>query len=208
MKISIKLGWSDTVLFEGEYESTKHALQEAVKKKANLRGANLYGANLYGADLYGANLYGADLRGANLRGANLRGADLRGANLYGADLRGADLYGANLYGADLRGADLYGANLYGADLYGADGEKRTIYQAPVIVSGLRWDVMIYADMMQIGCEFHSVDDWVKFKPSRIKLMDSDAAKFWAANKEALLSLATAHAESHAKLAKEAEKQAA
>ena len=80
MKISIKARFTDAILFEGEYESTRHAVEAALKSGANLRGADLYGADLYGANLYGADLYGADLRGASLYGASLYGA-----NLYGAD---------------------------------------------------------------------------------------------------------------------------
>lgn len=54
MKISIKARFTDAILFEGEYESTRHAVEAALKSGANLRGADLYGADLYGANLYGA----------------------------------------------------------------------------------------------------------------------------------------------------------
>ncbi len=91
MHIQIKLRFSDKVIFEGEYNSTKDAVLDAIKKGANLQGADLQGANLQGADLQGA-----DLQGANLRSADLQGADLQGANLQGANLQGADLQGANL----------------------------------------------------------------------------------------------------------------
>ncbi len=143
MRIEIK-NISGAIIYSGEFESVRHAIEQAVVDKANLYGANLYGANLRKANLYGANLYGANLRKANLYGANLYGANLREANLYGADLYGADLYGAdlreadlrgaNLYGANLRkanlsGADLYGANLYGANLYGANLYGANLYGA-------------------------------------------------------------------------------
>ena len=124
---------------------------------------------------------------ADLRGANLYGADLRGANLYGANLYGADLYGADLRGADLRGANLYGANLYGANLYGANlyGAKA----APLIVCGLRWDVIINGlGKMRIGCQEHSVEDWKSFDDARITRMDSEALKFWNQHKSMLLNM--------------------
>jgi hypothetical protein len=60
MKIQIKLKFSDNVLFEGEYESLKHAVVDAVNKNTDLRDTNLRGTDLRGANLYGANLYGAD----------------------------------------------------------------------------------------------------------------------------------------------------
>jgi uncharacterized protein YjbI with pentapeptide repeats len=101
MKIQIKSRSSDKILFEGEYNSMKECVVDAV-----LRGADLRGADLRGADLRCAFLSGADLRGADLRGADLRDAFLRDADLRGADLRDADLRGADLSDADLRGADL------------------------------------------------------------------------------------------------------
>ncbi len=91
MHITIKCRWKDTILFEGEFESTKHAVEKAVEQKANLRGANLRGANLIGANLIGANLIDANLIDADLRGADLRGANLRGANLIDANLIDANL---------------------------------------------------------------------------------------------------------------------
>ena len=71
VKIEIKNRITGKVLFELEREdnSVKKTLEEAVKKKADLRGAYLRGADLRGADLGGADLGGADLGGAYLRGA-------------------------------------------------------------------------------------------------------------------------------------------
>ncbi|WP_462157786.1 pentapeptide repeat-containing protein [Acinetobacter baumannii] len=109
----------------------------------------------------------ANLRGANLRGANLRGANLRGANLRGADLRGANLRGANLRGANLRGAKA----------------------SPLIVYGLRWDVIINGlGKMRIGCQEHSVEDWKSFDDARITHMDSEALEFWNQHKSMLLNM--------------------
>ncbi|HCJ0466523.1 TPA: pentapeptide repeat-containing protein [Acinetobacter baumannii] len=114
----------------------------------------------------------ADLSGANLRDANLRGADLRGADLSDADLRGADLRGADLSGANLRGADLYGAKA-----------------APLIVYGLRWNVIISGlGKMRIGCQEHSVEDWKSFDDARITRMDSEALEFWNQHKSMLLNM--------------------
>jgi hypothetical protein len=132
VKIQIKHYFTGSVLFEYECEDNtiSKTVQEAVSKRADLRGADLSGADLSGADLSGADLRSANLSGANLRSANLSGADLNGAylrseklrsaNLNGANLSGAYLSGANLSGANLSGADLSGAYLSGADLSGAD----------------------------------------------------------------------------------------
>ncbi|MDN4675730.1 pentapeptide repeat-containing protein [Acinetobacter baumannii] len=213
-KFEIKNRWTEEVLFtcdvpEGMESGmiARHVLESAIADGADLRGADLrsadlrgadlsgadlFGANLRSADLFGANLSGADLRGADLRsadlsgadlfGANLRSADLFGANLSGADLRGADLFGANLSGADLSGADLFGANLRGADLSGAKA-------SPLIVYGLRWDVIINGlGKMRIGCQEHSVEDWKSFDDARITRMDSEALEFWNQHKSMLLNM--------------------
>jgi len=84
-------------------------IQTAVKKPGKLRGTRA-------RDLSKHNLDEADPRGANLRQALLSGEDLRGANLSQTDLSGAYLRSANLYGADLSKADLSQANLGEANL--------------------------------------------------------------------------------------------
>ena len=106
MHIKINCRWKDTVIFEGEFESLKHAVEKAIADKVDLRGVDLRGANLRGADLRDA-----DLSCADLSCADLRGVDLRGANLRCADLVDAYLSGAYLSGADLRCANLSGAYL-------------------------------------------------------------------------------------------------
>jgi len=97
MQIQIKNRFTNAVIFECSapdgLESglhMRHALEQAVIAKTDLRGAYLSGADLRGAYLSGAYLSGADLRDADLRGADLRDADLRDADLSGADLSGAD----------------------------------------------------------------------------------------------------------------------
>ena len=184
MTTQIKHRFTDAVLFEqeGSGMSLRDTLESAVRAGTNLRGADLRGADLYGADLRSANLRGADLYGANLRGADLRGADLYGADLRSANLRGADLRGANLYGADLRGANLYGANL--------DGE--IIKRAPLVVTGLKWSVLITDSFLRIGCQRHSHADWANFSDEQIAQMDSSASAFWTTWKAPLLSMCAAH----------------
>ena len=113
IKFEIKSRWMGRILFQGEYESMKDCLRDAVLSDAVLRGAVLSGADLSDAVLSDAVLRDAVLRGAVLSGADLSGAVLRDADLRDADLRGADLRGAVLSDADLRDADLRGADLSG-----------------------------------------------------------------------------------------------
>ena len=191
MKIEIKHRITGSTLFEVEAGSLKAALEIAVGMGANLRGADLRDANLRGADLRGADLRGADLCDADLRGADLCDADLRGADLRDANLRGADLWGADLRGANLRGADLRDANLWGADLRGAD--LRGAKNAPTIITGWSYDVMITSEQIRIGCKIHTKKEWENFTDKEIHKMDGEAAdKFWAKYKEIIMALAKQH----------------
>jgi uncharacterized protein YjbI with pentapeptide repeats len=111
-----------------------------------------------------ADLRDADLRDADLRDVDLRGANLRGANLRGADLRGADLRDANLRDADLRDADLRGAN----------GNCREIKAIQTDI----WTIVCTKEVMQIGCQRHSIVEWLSFDDDRISNMDIRALDWW------------------------------
>ena len=140
MRIEIK-NISGAIIYSGEFESVRHAIEQAVVDKADL----------YRADLCRANLYGADLREANLYGANL----------YGADLRGADLYGANLYGANLYGANLCGANLYWANL---DSKYCYLSISPIgSVKGQLWTMRDERGVLKInrGCFSGTLPEFVE-----------------------------------------------
>jgi hypothetical protein len=179
--------YTDAVIFEcdvpAELESglrTRHALEQAVARGANLSEAYLRGANLSGANLSGANLSGAYLSGANLSGANLSGANLSGAYLSDANLSGAYLSDANLSDANLSYANLRGAKWTDAIV---------INQVPLQLYGLLWTVTILDSHMQIGCELHSLAEWDAFDDTRIVRMDRQALRFWREHKAALLALA-------------------
>ena len=142
--------------------------------RANLWCAHLWGANLGGVNLWRAHLWGADLRGANLRYADLRGADLWGANLGGVNLWCANLWGANLRGANLRDADLRRAHLWGANLRDCTGNMQHVKS----VMCDQYAVAYTADVMQIGCERHTIEDWWGFDDERIAAMDGHALEWW------------------------------
>jgi hypothetical protein len=153
---------------------------------ADLRGADLQYANLQYANLQRANLLrDADLRDADLRDADLRDADLRGAKLQRASLQCASLQYANLQGAKLQRASLIGANLQYADLQDADlqdtdirwvsgdGKRiKTIIDQHIIV------IMLEYGVMAIGCEQHSINEWMNFSDGEIDKMHTDALHWW------------------------------
>ena len=122
-----------------------------------------------------------------LDGKGGKRSDLHGANLCDADLRGADLRGADLSSADLRGAYLHGADLRGAYLRGADGEKIKIEKTPLQILGFHWDIIIFDQHMEIGCEFHAIKDWKEYDDCRISKMDSHALEWWKRHREMVLS---------------------
>ena len=118
---------------------TEHRLwleDKSKGKKADLRNADLKGADLHDANLHDADLHDADLHGANFKGANLSYVDLRGADLHDADLSYVDLCGANLHGADTRHTCINTIKL----------SRHTLYQ--------------HNEYIQIGCEKHSIFEWV------------------------------------------------
>ena len=109
------------------------------------------------------------------------------------DMSGAYLSGADLRGADLSGADLRGAYLSGADLRGADlrGEKLT--KEPLMITGLKYFIIITIEKIHIGCEVHKVEEWAKFKDSTISDMDFGALEWWKKWKPAIMALHAEHA---------------
>ena len=102
--------------------------------------------------------------------------DLSGANMSDADLRDADLRYTNLRGADLRGA-----NLSDADLVSCSGNRNQIRS--IFISEY-YAITYTSEIMQIGCERHSFDDWWSFDDKRILEMDGKSAlKFWRYSKD-------------------------
>ena len=170
-------------------------MRDANLRDADLRGADLRDANLRDADLRDAYLGGANLRDADLRDADLRGADLRDANLRDADLRGADLRDANLRDADLRDAYLGGANL--RDVKSFNGASGNCAEVKAVQCDT-WPVTYTHDVMQIGCQLHTLAKWWAFSDDEIGRMDSRALAWWKVLKPILkqiveVSPATPHA---------------
>lgn len=91
MKIEIKNKFYGDVIFEHDCEdnSMKKTVEEAIKKRVNLRSANLSSADLSSADLSYADLSYANLRYANLSYANLD-EPLHIADLYSIKMQHKD----------------------------------------------------------------------------------------------------------------------
>ena len=190
MKFDVTNRFTGAVQFTAEIDCADDAstlglaVRWALESDANLSGAYLFGADLSGAYLIGAYLRGADLRDADLSGAylsdadlrdaNLRGANLSGANLIDVDLSDADLSGANLSGAYLIGAYLRGADLRGADLRGAHGVNEWVKCIQIDT----YPVTYTAEIIQIGRQRHTHQDWAEFPDAQILAMDGAKALAW------------------------------
>jgi hypothetical protein len=164
--IQIKLRYSGKVIKEVDATSLVYA---------DLRGAYLRAAGLADTDLRGADLRGADLRGADLRYANLLDADLRDTNLRNANLEGAKLQGTSLQYVNLLGANLQNTNLPYADLRWVLGDGKRI---KTIIDKYMIVIMLEYGVMAIGCEQHSIDEWMNFSDEEIDKMHTDALHWW------------------------------
>ena len=151
----------------------QHALWLDTDGKEGSR-ANLTRANLYGVNLTRANLTRANLEGANLFSANLEGANLFSANLDWANLFSANLDWANLFSANLDWANLNGANLDWANLDCASGNLNNLKS----VFCDTYPVTYTAEVMQIGCQCHKLEDWWSFDDARIIEMEGKTALKW------------------------------
>ena len=81
---------------------------------------------------------------------------------------------ADLSRANLSEARLSGANLYGADLYGASGNLAELKSIFIET----YPITYTEDVLQIGCERHTITDWWAFDDERINNMDSKALAWW------------------------------
>ena len=141
-------------------------------------------ANLKGANLGEANLKGTNLKGANLEGANLYKASLEGANLYQANLCKANLCKANLEGANLEWANLEGANLKGANLKYCIGNNKEIKTLQLGT----YRVALTKDVMAIGCQQHSIEQWMSFTDEKIEIMHANKSLPWWRENKPILEL--------------------
>ena len=91
---------------------------------------------------------------------------------------------ADLGGADLRGADLGGAKIH---------NNIVITKAPIQIIGLTWSITIWDQHMQIGCKFHSHDDWGNFTDEDwVRMGGKDALKMKNTQFPAIIMICNAH----------------
>ena len=68
-----------------------------------------------------------------------------------------------------------------------------VSKTPVCVTGLLWPVTISDNIIQIGCQGHTADEWDEFDNHAIAGMDGrDALKFWVKYKQLIMQHARLH----------------
>ena len=65
--------------------------------------------------------------------------------------------------------------------------------SPINVIGLIYNITILDTHIQIGCEFHSADEWFKFKDEEISAMHTDALEWWKVYKPLIQMMYEEHA---------------
>jgi hypothetical protein len=64
-----------------------------------------------------------------------------------------------------------------------------VYGSPINIIGLTYNITIYCQFIQIGCELHTFEAWSKFTNKEILAMDGKGAlKFWNSHKDMILKL--------------------
>ena len=97
----------------------------------------------------------------------------------------ANLSDANLSGANLSDANLWGANLWGANLWGANGNLKEVKSMKIET----YSISYTKDILQIGCENHSIKEWFKFDDNKIMEMGGkEALYFWRKWKSILMQI--------------------
>jgi hypothetical protein len=78
--------------------------------------------------------------------------------------------------------------VYGNALVYGDAKK-----SPINIISLKYNITILDAYIQIGCEFHSKEDWDKFTNKEILSMDGkEALKWWKIHKSLILGIYNAN----------------
>jgi hypothetical protein len=167
------------LIFEGDFETFREAVEAAVRRGISLKNADLSNANLSHTNLVCVDFSHADLSNAKLWNANLVGANLVGAKLSHAEPWGANLSNANLEDADLSHVDISHADLSDANLVGAKGiylfnkpMGRTCYAVAhekcfMIKAGCFWGTL---DRFEAKCKIQYPDNSVEAYASQIEYL--------------------------------------
>ena len=151
--------------------------EEDIGEKIRLHGLWIKGVDGGAkADLSHAYLNWRDLHGRDLSGSSLCYSNLRCSNFSGCDFSGCDFSNSSL------GHSNFGlSNLTGATLFGTIGNGREIKSMQ-----LEGEPIAYtAEIIQIGCENHKIEEWWAFTDIEISSMWIGALEWWRKHKRVL-----------------------
>jgi hypothetical protein len=114
------------------------------------------------------------IRNKDFSEADFSEADFSRADFSRADFSRANFWRADFSEANFSRADFWRANFWRADFNSTIGNGKNIItiQTPI------WNIVIYSNRMQIGCENHSILEWMRFTDDVISGMNSKALEFW------------------------------
>jgi len=165
---------TEEVIFEMECATFRELVEGATKEGISFYRADMSYADMSGADMSGADISYADISYADMSYANMRGANMSGANMSSADMRGADMRGADMSSANMSGANMSSADMRGADMSYAVGNMEEVKSMQLE----KYMIAFTSDILCIGCQQHTIEDWFGFTDDRISKMDRGALEWW------------------------------
>lgn len=191
------------VLFEceisksfGEGEAKGQALLKAAKTHIDLNHANLRGCvlrdsvgelhftELEGACFTNSNMNGVSFYGSNLEEADFTNAELRNCIFDSINAKNAKFTNAEIEYSSFTFARLYGANFTHANLDGVIGDGLELFS----IQTDPYPITVWRDVIQIGCQRHTIDTWKVLSDRQISSMDIGALDWWRKWKEPLLQI--------------------
>ena len=122
---------------------------------------------------------------SNLSYSNLSNSNLSNSNLSYSDLSYSNLSNSNLSYSNLSNSNLRGSDLSNSDLRGVIGNGREIKSLQIGT----YLVSYHKDILNIGCQSHTLDKWINFTDEEIDAMNKGTSlDWWKLNKDILVTL--------------------
>ncbi len=183
--IQIKHHHTDKVLFEGQFESLKEAVEQAAQDNVSLDYADLQHSSFLNANLDNVRMRHSRLKGSNFMGANLSESDLEGSDFSDASLQNAcfcfsSLQDSNFSGSSFGATDIAGCDISrslfstvsafhlnftdtevmkGCHYEDASGIKCPVSRPPVLVHGLSYPLVFMDRHIKLGSFLKTYDEW-------------------------------------------------
>lgn len=215
--LQIKRYDTQTVLYEGSFDTACACIEAACSDNVTLSHADLRYTNLQNASLDGIIMPHVLLDYTNLNGANISESNLHQASIQNSDIVGTCLCETNLTGVNFKNS-IFGAtdiaystldctvfntaSSLGLNFRDATTIQNCLYKdapfsrAPVIINGMDWPIYLFDAHMGIGTRLKRYDEWFSAENDSTsnKVTDNMAhvTRFVQMHREALSRLASFH----------------